>query len=67
MHKRNSFFENAYMNEIFRNAYTMYKILEKCIRDFVNEYIDVYNLILFLRKYILLNFPFFFNFLNGNI
>jgi len=48
MHKKNSFIENAYMYGIFRNAYTMYEILEKCIRDFVNEYIDVHNLILFL-------------------
>jgi len=30
------------MNEIFENAYMMYKILEKCIRDFVNAYIDVH-------------------------
>jgi len=28
------------MNEIFENAYTMYEILEKCIRDFVTAYID---------------------------
>jgi len=37
MHKKSSFFENAYMNGIFRNAYTMYEILKKCIRDFVNN------------------------------
>ena len=61
------FFENAYINEIFENAYMMYKIPEKCIRDFVNAYIDIYKLILFLWKYrqenlffcFLSNFPFF--------
>jgi len=74
MHKKNSFFENAYMNEIFRNAYTMYEILEKCIRDFVNEYIDVHNLILFLWKYmhenlflICFRIFHFFYFMNGNV
>jgi len=45
------FFENAYINVIFGNAYTMYEILEKCIRDFVNAYIDIHKLILFLWKY----------------
>ena len=46
------FFENAYINEIFENAYIMYKIPEKCIRDFVNAYIDIYKPILFLWKYL---------------
>jgi len=45
------FFENAYINGIFGNAYTMYEILEKCIRDFVNAYVDIHKLILFLWKY----------------
>jgi len=42
------FFENAYINGIFGNAYTMYEILEKCIGDFVNAYVDIHKLILFL-------------------
>jgi len=48
----------------------MYKILEKCIRDFVNAYIDICKLILFLWKYLHENlfFIFFqiFHFLNSN-
>jgi len=36
------------MNGIFGNAYTIDKIIEKCIRDFVNAHIDVHKLILFL-------------------
>jgi len=51
-----NFFENTYINEIFGNAYTMYEILEKCIRYFVNAYfvnayVDIHKLILFLWKY----------------
>jgi len=48
MHANKILFENACINEIFGNAYTMYEILEKCITDFVNAYIDIYKLILFL-------------------
>jgi len=51
MHAYIFFFENAYINGIFGNAYTMYEILEKCIRDFVNAYVDIHKLILFLWKY----------------
>jgi len=35
-----SFFENAYINGTFGNAYTMYEMLEKYIKYFVNAYID---------------------------
>jgi len=41
-------FENSYINGIFRNAYTMYEILENCVTDFSNTYIDIHKLILFL-------------------
>jgi len=50
--KKKILFENAYMNEIFGNAYTMYGILENCVTDFANTYIDIHKLILFLWKYI---------------
>jgi len=50
--KKKLLFENVFINGIFGNTYMMYEILEKCITDFVNAYIDIHKLILLLWKYI---------------
>jgi len=46
--KKKLLFENVFINGIFGNTYMMYEILEKCITDFVNAYIDIHKLILLL-------------------